>query len=523
MPQRLVLGSSRRSERRPLRATGISLTRTPRFREETPATTTTVPPAMTCPTTDPPSGATGSGCAVLVVPGSSAPDDENVTVTGTGVIDVNPKAMVTEADPSDFGPVIIRLDSTQLWELGSDDGGGLAPGPSDGSTPGQAISGFASLVESTLGAREGAVAMLGIASPTGYLVLDEQEITSVAPTGQGTIDGKPVTEYRVSADASQLENDPSATAEELTTIRAAIAKLQSQGLSGTGTDVAVDAQGFIVQSITTYQFSDGGSVTVKADFSNFGCAGTVLMPGQVGPTTPPANCVSPDTPVSTTTSTTNATTTTSSSPSTTSTTVRDPDDYWHRTDPHDDAKFDGLVDDLHLDCWILDDYDDDCPLSAAHGFGAQWPQAPLQEPREREHSTRLEAGPFRCRSRASRPCVAGGMVIDGSAHSLARPDSPAGLCPRDRSTGEYSAGQGARASSVCVQSRQSGEESRQRPRQHLRIRRNAPGRFGQIKGSKPPRVSSPIPSRFAVFPSRRLFLSVLRHGGHRERIQRSVG
>jgi hypothetical protein len=285
---------------------------------ENSATTTTVPPATSCSTANPPPGATGSGCVVLIVPGSSAPDDGNVTVTGSGVIDVNPKAMVTEADPSDFGPVIIRLDSSQLWELGSDDGGGLAPGPSDGPTQGQAISQFASLVESTLGTREGAVAMLGIASPTGYLVLDEQEITGVTPSGQGSVDGKPVTEYRVSADASQLENDPSATSEELTTIRAAIATLQSQGLSATGTDVAVDAQGFIVQSITTYQFSDGGSVTVKADFSNFGCAGTVLMPGQVGPTTPPANCVSPDTPSPTTTST--STTTTSSTSTTTSTT-----------------------------------------------------------------------------------------------------------------------------------------------------------------------------------------------------------
>jgi hypothetical protein len=284
-------------------------------------TTTTVPPAMTCPTTNPPSGATGSGCAVLVVPGGTGVDNENVTVTGTGVIDVNPKAMVTTADPSDFGTVIIRLDSSQLWELGSDDGGGLAPGPGVGSTPGEAISGFASLVESTLGAREGAVAMLGIASPTGYLVLDEQEITSVTPAGQGTVDGKPVTEYQVGADASQLENDPTATSEELATIRGAIAKLQSEGLSGTGTEVGVDAQGFIVQSITTYQFSDGGSVTVRADFSNFGCAGTVLMPGQVGPTTPPANCVSPDTPSSTTTSTSNPTATTSSSTTTTSTTV----------------------------------------------------------------------------------------------------------------------------------------------------------------------------------------------------------
>jgi hypothetical protein len=288
------------------------------------ATTTSAPPAMTCPTSMPSSAGSDTGCSILVVPGSLMPDDENVTVTGTGVIDVNPKAMVTTADPSDFGTVIIRLDSSKLWELGSDDGGGLAPGSSVGSTGGQSISGFAPLVESTLGAREGAVAMLGIASPTGYLVLDEQEITSVTPAGQGTVDGQPVTEYQVGADASQLENDPSATSEEIATIRAAIAKLQSQGLSGTGTEVAVDAQGFIVQSITTYQFSDGGSVTVKADFSNFGCAGTVLMPGQSGPTTPPANCVSPDTPDSTTTSTStstsNATTTTASSAASTSTT-----------------------------------------------------------------------------------------------------------------------------------------------------------------------------------------------------------
>jgi hypothetical protein len=284
-------------------------------------TTTTVPSTVPCASSVPPAqDVTGSGCAVLILPGGSSEDNQNVTVTGTGVIDVNPKAMVTEADPSDFGPVVVRLDSTQLWELGSDDGGGLAPATNDGSTAGQAISQFAGLVESTLGTREGAVAMLGIASPTGYLVLDEQEITGVTPTGQGTVNGTPVTEYRVAADPSQLESDPSASSEELTTMRAAINTLQAQGLSSTSTDVAVDAQGFIVQSSTTYDFSDGGSVTVLADFSNFGCAGTVLMPGQVGPTTPPAGCVSPDSPSSTTT-TSSSSTTTSSSSSTTSTSL----------------------------------------------------------------------------------------------------------------------------------------------------------------------------------------------------------
>ena len=282
-------------------------------------TTTTMPSTVPCATPDLPAGVTGSGCAILIAPGGSPEVNDNVTVTGTGVIDVNPKAMVTEADPSDFGPVIVRLDATQLWELQSDDGGGLAPAASDEPGQGQAISQFAGAVESTLGPREGAVAMLGIASPTGYLVLDEQEITGVTPTGQGTVDGKPVTEYRVSADPSQLESDPSASSEELTTMRAAITTLQGQGLSSTSTDVAVDAQGFIVQSSTTYDFSDGGSVTVEADFSNFGCAGTVLMPGQVGPTTPPAGCVSPDSSSSTTTSTSSSTTIPSSSTTSTST------------------------------------------------------------------------------------------------------------------------------------------------------------------------------------------------------------
>lgn len=109
-------------------------------------TPTTTSPAESCPDPSPPSAITGSGCAV-----APSEDTENVSVTGTGVIDVNPKAMVADADPSDFGPVILRIDTTQLWELGTDDGGGLAPSSSDGSAGGQAISGFASLVESTLG------------------------------------------------------------------------------------------------------------------------------------------------------------------------------------------------------------------------------------------------------------------------------------------------------------------------------------------------------------------------------------
>ena len=36
-------------------------------------------------------------------------------------------------------------------------------------------------------------------------------------------------------------------------------------------------------------------MTLDAHFSNFGCAGTVVMPGQGGVSTPPTSCVSADT------------------------------------------------------------------------------------------------------------------------------------------------------------------------------------------------------------------------------------
>ena len=160
--------------------------------------------------------------------------------------------------------------------------------------------------------------MLGLGSPNGYLELDQNAIVGVSPTGTGSVDGKPVSQYHVSVQPDQLANDPSASPQEVSTIQAAVTTLQGAGLSGTTADVSVDAQGFIVRSVTTYQFSDGGSVTVQGDFSNFGCAGTVLMPGQSGPTAPPADCVSPDSPQGSTTTTVPSSTTTTA-PATTTT------------------------------------------------------------------------------------------------------------------------------------------------------------------------------------------------------------
>jgi len=235
--------------------------------------------------------------------------------SGGGVIDVNPKSMLIDfnvgasssapfvlgSDPTSSGSSssglkgTLRVDTTTLYEdLGTVETT-LNPPSSMANASGQSISGFAGLTESTIGTREGAVAMMGMASPTGYLDLYQQDITGANQTGTSTVNGVPVTVYEVAIDPSQLLNAPGVSSEESATITAALGVLKNEGYTGTTVDVSVDASGFIREAKSVAQFSDGGTVVLDATLSNFGCAGTVLMPGQSGPTSPPAGCASPDT------------------------------------------------------------------------------------------------------------------------------------------------------------------------------------------------------------------------------------
>ena len=248
-------------------------------------------------------------------------------VKGGGVIDTNPMAMVASANIGGGLDVTVRVDGTDVYEGASNDTG-LAPLASDtppaGSSPGgQSLPGFAGITESTLGDREGAAAMLGMASPTGYLDLIQPGISAASRTGTGTVDGVPVTVYKVSNDLNQLVNAPGTTSAESQTISAALTLLKSQGYTGNTVDVSIDAAGYIRQVKSVDAFTDGGTATLQADFSDFGCAGTVLMPGQTGSGTAPSGCTSPDNPSATTNNnnnTTTTTTTTTAAASSTSTT-----------------------------------------------------------------------------------------------------------------------------------------------------------------------------------------------------------
>ena len=227
---------------------------------------------------------------------------ESSVTTGQGTIDTDPFAMVAVSNVPGLGQITLRDNGTDVWEFGGADYG-LAPGSSE-TGPGASLSGFASLVEGTLGARQGALAMGGLSSPTGYLDLDQSMITGADQTGTGTVDGVPVTIYQISIDPGQGANIPGLNAEQAKAIADSDAILKQQGFTGSTVQVSIDASGYIRQTRSVAHFSDGSTTSSESTFSDFGCAGTVLMPGQTGATAPPAGCVSPDTGVAPTTTTT---------------------------------------------------------------------------------------------------------------------------------------------------------------------------------------------------------------------------
>jgi hypothetical protein len=263
------------------------------------ATTTTTAPCPTAfqssPTGGPVSSTSGGAIINSVGECGEAVSADNV-VQGTGIINTNPMAMAASADISQGGTggmqVGVRVDATTVWEVGSSDNG-LTPQSDDGT--GQSLPGFAGLTEGTLGSREGAVAMMGMASPTGYLDLVQPAISGAAEVGSSTVDGVSVTQYELEIDPAALADAPGVSSAEASTITSAVALLTAQGFTSIRDLISVDASGFIRESSSTVAFSDGGTVTLDAQFSDFGCAGTLLMPGQGATSTAPTGCTSPDT------------------------------------------------------------------------------------------------------------------------------------------------------------------------------------------------------------------------------------
>jgi hypothetical protein len=275
--------------------------------------------------TTPPTSCGGNGGVATNGTGAT-PDTDPIScggglpsIDGHGTVDTDPYAMVVISQDSGLGTISLYDNGTDIWEFG---GGnyGLGPGPD---SPGAPLSGYAGSVEGTVGQEAGALDMQGLASAGGYLDIESQEIKGVTPAGTGTVDGVPVTIYKLYVTGIQDPDLSGLTSQEVATIQAADAVLRQTGFAGKAIWISVDADGFIRETRTEYSLSDGSTMTGDSTYSNFGCAGTVLMPGQQGNTAPPPGCVSPDTAGTAATPTTSTTTSTSTSgpTSTTSTTT----------------------------------------------------------------------------------------------------------------------------------------------------------------------------------------------------------
>jgi hypothetical protein len=279
-----------------------------------------------------------SGDGSVAFPPHGTPDTtcfyqaHDVKTTGVAIVNVNPFAMVALSNVSNFGDVTVRVDDTNVWETGGADYG-LVPGAGDQGS-GSSLSGFASIVEGTLGRREGAEAMMGLSSPTGYLSITREAVSDASRIGTGEVDGVPVTVYRVTVDPTLLARVAGLSPEEKQTILAALDVLKAEGFAGNTTEVSIDGAGLVRHTKSVNMFSDGGSVSSEDTFSDFGCAGVVQLPGRPVTTTPTPACAGTATtttpttttePVATTTagaSTTTTAPTTSTTTLTTSTTTK---------------------------------------------------------------------------------------------------------------------------------------------------------------------------------------------------------
>ena len=235
-------------------------------------------------------------------------------VSGHGTVNTDPYAMTVVSEVSGIGPVTLFVNGTTVWQLG---GANYGTGGTFGTTDapaGASLSGFASLVESTIGPGQGALSMMSLANNSGYLGLEASAIESAVTDGEGTLgDGTPVTYYSVTIDVTKMADGEGLTDEQRQAISDAVAVLQSAGYTGTEERVGIDDAGFIREVTASTKFADGSSLTRHTVFSNFGCAARISMPneaaaGGTAGTSPPVSSATTTVP---TTSTTVPTTTVS--------------------------------------------------------------------------------------------------------------------------------------------------------------------------------------------------------------------
>jgi len=198
-----------------------------------------------------------------------------VSVTGAGTVRIDPFAMTISAHVSGVSTFAVGSGDFSISVDATHGSGSFATGnePSPGATGSAGSSPLSAnegLVEGALGPRLGAVAMMGLASPTGLLDLAQPAVTGAAESGTGTVNNFLVTDYKISIDVARLALAVGTSPEEKAVIGHALALLHQQGYRNTTVTVAIDAAGFVRRATSVTHFADGGSVSLERTLSNFG-------------------------------------------------------------------------------------------------------------------------------------------------------------------------------------------------------------------------------------------------------------
>jgi hypothetical protein len=218
-------------------------------------------------------------CGGVAYPGYGEGPIVGPAIEGSGTIKLYPLSIDTVIARSGE-QIVVHADDTSVSE-------GIA-----GSDPTRySLSDFVRLAVQSLGVREGSVAMISLASPTGYLDLTEQQAAGATPVGTHTVDGVKVSLYEVTLAPDHMANPAGASPEELRTIQDALKRLAGEGYTGTTVRIGIGDDGLIHSVTSIANFKDGGKVTLTATFSNFGKA----APDSTTTTEPTSDTTTPTT------------------------------------------------------------------------------------------------------------------------------------------------------------------------------------------------------------------------------------
>jgi hypothetical protein len=205
---------------------------------------------------------------------SGASGGQTSAAQGYGVADLDPQALSVSTTPGCISAVSLRVDGTDVWDVyeGSDPSGP----PSEISEWTMAsLLDFQSSVDICLGNELGALATIGMCSPSGQLAVSAQAIATATPIGTVTVNGESAEQYQVSIDPAGFLEQPNSTPAENDALQGAVTEIGTNPMTAT---VDVDTAGYIVEMDLSIAYADGVTATHSIVLSNFDSAGTIELP-----------------------------------------------------------------------------------------------------------------------------------------------------------------------------------------------------------------------------------------------------